>query len=115
MEKTFPIKGYDIFLGRKLQGASDRGTSRHYYALVSCRGEPSGQLDIIFLTPDSGAYSNATRMDPPYGRICVSAEQYPFYLDLLRNEKIVTVTIDDTDPNQNRIRSGGKIGWGHIE
>ncbi|MFX0203068.1 MAG: hypothetical protein ACFFCW_43750 [Candidatus Hodarchaeota archaeon] len=111
MWKRFDIKNYKVTLFRELsQGQS---------AIISCYGsQPIKEAFTIFFYPSEvDRPENSTLMngDEIKGRIHIRAEQYAWYLDLLRNEGPVYAFVSDTIPNSNQITTDLEpVGEGDI-
>ena len=74
------------------------------YAYISCRGDDGQLFNIGFLHPDSTDPGNRTSIDSPEGYAFLPAEQFSWYIDLLRYEKPVAAILPEADPNENRLR-----------
>ena len=74
------------------------------HAYISCRGDDGQLFNIGFLHPDSTDPGNRTSIDSPEGYAFLPAEQFSWYIDLLRYEKPVAAKLHTADPNQNRLR-----------
>jgi hypothetical protein len=64
-------------------------------------------LVIYFIASGSAVPLNAGE------DIKAPADQLVWYLDLLRNERVL-VFVDSDHPEQNRLWAIGKVGWGHV-
>jgi len=97
--KRFEVKEYRVFLGTKL------GVGR--CAQIDCIGsdETSELLYLMFWpknipVPQNRSIINQSRV---VGHMNLPSKQYPWYVDLLRNEAPIWAMIDDTDPESNTI------------
>jgi len=112
--RTFRIKNYWVFLGSKLSihsvGNPQDVSAR---ALIHCIGEEGESLAIFFLD-GSNNWSNYSEISSNRvrGEIFAPAEQYSWYIDILRNEDPVFGTIDDSKPQLNRIWCNEPVGDG---
>jgi len=119
--RTFQILGYDIYLGSKML-PNIKGQSVPVQAYIKCDGKSGEQFDIFFINQkrplqqdDSDNYPNITRIDNnTWGLMFVPTEQYAWYVDLLRNEDPVWVTLDD-QAFLNRVYCAGEpVGEGEL-
>ena len=100
--KTFEISTYEITLARQM---TIGGGAIEFYSYIKCQGGGHTLL-IYFLKPDSDDMDNIFLVDRKLGRIVVPWDQYPVYVDLLRNEKPVYAFMDSDRPISNRIYTG---------
>ena len=98
--RTFQVASYKVKLGREL----GIGGTRHY-GLIACYGNDGSQLLIYFQRPDSADLSNVFFTDRKLGRIVVPAAQFPWYVDLLRNETPVYGYMNSDHPEWNQLRT----------
>jgi hypothetical protein len=108
--KTFLVAKYSIDLFRAFPNTSGG------HAGVRCSG-PNGELfDIIFYPPDIQPANNRTNISiqpsENWGVSYLPASEYVWYVDLLRNEHPVNVTLDDQNPEKNRIWCSEPAGEG---
>jgi hypothetical protein len=61
---------------------------------------------IYFLKPDSPDMDNLYLVDRKLGRIVVPWDQFPVYVDLLRNEKPIYAYLNSNTPISNRVYTG---------
>ena len=83
------ISSYKVTLGRQL-----KADGADYYAIIDCTGSKGHHLLIYFLRPDSkktpdNSYYTSTKT----GTVILPFDLYPNYIDLLRNEKPVSMHI----------------------
>ncbi|MBN2534805.1 MAG: hypothetical protein JXB88_18130 [Spirochaetales bacterium] len=100
--KTFQIGTYEIKLAREM---TIGGGTVKFYSYIKCAGGDHTLL-IYFLRPDSNNMDNIYLVDSKLGRIVVPWDQYPVYVDLLRNEKPLYVYLDSEKPINNRLYTG---------
>ena len=107
--KTFKLSLYRATLGCHL-GASISGTRFKAHGIIHVGGKSeageTGELLVYFLAPDSPVPKPAgfTKTTCTRGGICVSIDQFLYYIDLLRNEKPVWIELYTDDPEGNCIR-----------
>ena len=74
-------------------------------------GQPLEPNVTMPLFPDNPEYEGIL-----FGGISAPADQFTWYLDLLRNEAHCWVLLDTEDPSRNRLgTSWVSVGWGHLE
>ncbi|MDH3716181.1 MAG: hypothetical protein OET44_20310 [Gammaproteobacteria bacterium] len=121
--RTFRIQNYWVFLGSKLlvTAAVGQPAAVPTQALIHCVGENGESLAIFCLNKDrevantdSDDWPNRTSIDSTHvrGEIFVPADQYRWYLDILRNEDPVFGHVDDSTPHMNRIWCNEPVGEG---
>ena len=100
--RTFQISTYEVTLARQMT----IGTGAvEFYSYIRCRGGDYTLL-IYFLKPDSDDLDNIFLVDRKLGRIVVPWDQFPVYVDLLRNEKPIYAYLNSDRPISNRIYTG---------
>lgn len=107
---SFEIKTYEVFLARQLEHGGTK-----FYALIVCRSDAGHELALHFLTPDSPTPANTFDPQSHVANAYLPAEQYTWYLDLLRNERPVYAKVDSDNPLANRLTTSTAAGWGHQE
>jgi hypothetical protein len=119
--KTFRITGYRIDLGDKM--VSLRGDGVTPIATIQCTGENEKYLTLLFLSSDRTGDSNDSRKhmntaeitaSKVVARMYIPAQQYTWYVDLLRNEDPVYATLYPRSPQMNRIWCGEQVGDGEL-
>lgn len=112
--RSFEVKGYEVNLGNKLI-LTAQSAAVPCQALIQCRGGNNESFDI-FVVSDSQNRPNTSEITAQrvVGRMFIPADQFAWYLDLLRNEK-VSAHVDDSTPLLNRLTCGAPVGWGHME
>lgn len=100
---TFEVANYRIVMAQEM--GVDRG-SASVYAYITCVGPTGERFTIYFLRPDSGRAGNVYNPEEKWASSFVPAEQFPWYLDVLRNEKPVFCLVDSQRPQWNRISTG---------
>jgi hypothetical protein len=115
---TYEVTSYSVSLGKlNLLLSGDRVVE--IVAGIRCgtgiKGGPV--LDIGFIPNETPLPPNPS--EPLYGSIYTTfrpLSEYVYYLDLLRNEKPIEMTIDEKAPYHHGIRTGQeKIGEGEPE
>jgi hypothetical protein len=118
--KTFRVTGYTIHLGDKLL-ITVGGRAIAPRAMIECKGDNQEQLTLHFLGSDrAGDESNSERnpnttsftSNRVLGNMFLPVQQYPWYVDLLRNEDPVYATLDNALPLNNRVWCGEFVGDG---
>jgi hypothetical protein len=99
---TFQISTYEIKLARQM---TIGGGAIQFYSYITCHGGGYTLL-IYFLKPDSPDMDNLYLVDRKLGRIVVPWNQFPVYVDLLRNEKPIYAYLDSDTPIWNRVYTG---------
>lgn len=99
---TFQISTYEIKLARQM---TTGGGAIQFYSYVTCRGGGYTLL-IYFLKPGSPDMDNIYLADRKRGRIVVPWDQFPVYVDLLRNEKPIYAYLDSDKPISNCVYTG---------
>jgi len=112
---SFQITDYTAQLFNKkdettVVGANPYGTyPPYFFAAISCFGTVGNDkwiLSLRFGSPLAELPQNISiQTTDKYATIWVPEEQFPFYLDLLRNEKPVYGFIDFDNPRENRIQT----------
>lgn len=109
---TFEVKSYTIWLSPSIGYGRTDIAGR---AMIICAAGDGGKdTRCIFRFQDraelaSAAYDEATRT----AHVFVHAAQYPWYVDLLRNERPVRCVIDKSDPKFSRLVTGDEpVGEG---
>ena len=122
--RTFRIENYWVFLGSKLlinSASSSPSGPVPAQALIHCIGE-NGESFAIFCLNENRNVQNTNSDEWPSntqietnrvrGEIFVPADQYNWYLDILRNEDPVFGHLDDATPHMNRIFCNEPVGEG---
>jgi hypothetical protein len=108
---TFEVQSYSVWLGPAL----GYGTLPIAYpAMIICWSSKTFRCQFRFAKEDplpDSRYNASTGI----ADIFVFAEHYPWYLDLLRNERPVQCTIDTSNPKWSRLSTGQEpAGEGEI-
>lgn len=97
---TYQIASYQIQLAREnILG----GGAIKFYAVVVCSSAAGDRFAIYFLRPDSGPANNIFNPSAKWATAFVPAEQYPWYADLLRNEKPLYARLNSDRPEWNTL------------
>lgn len=92
----FQIDTYSVFLERSC-------------ATILCeRSSPRQRLFIHFYNPGDTIPDNSCNSNQTTGRIHTRAEEYIWYIDILRNEKPVYALINSDNPRLNRIQTSAE-------
>ncbi len=97
---SFKVDEYKITQGLGF----NRGATR-FDTYIECLGGEGESLTVLFAdnsTKDSQSFSD-TRTKR--GTICVSADQFDWYVDLLRNEKPIYAFLDGDNSSRNGLRT----------
>ncbi len=101
--KTFEISSYRVGLSQERSG---RGGIK-YSAWIVCEGD--GHVYVIyFLRPDSRKWDDRYWPDRKVAMSFLPEEQYPWYIDLLRNEKPIFARLDSDPKGANYVYSGSE-------
>ncbi len=101
--KTFTVTSYEAFLSRQM---TIGGGAIKFYAQIVCRSAAGIRFAIFFLRPDGGSTNNVYNVRAKWATCYLPADQYPWYVDLLRNEKPVRAYLNSTNPIANRLYTG---------
>ena len=97
----FKIEDYFIQLGKK-------GFYGDYSAIIYCYGSLTKKLEIYFYESEpESPYNNTSDLEKDVGSLYIHINQYPFYLDLLRNEIPAHVVLSEK-PEYNMVTSDYK-------
>lgn len=95
----FKIVDYFIQLGKKGFNGGD------YSAIIYCFGSRNRKLEIYFYESEPETpYNNTSDLEKDVGSLYIHIHQYPFYLDLLRNEIPAYVVLSEK-PEYNLVTS----------
>lgn len=99
----FCIKYYEVILGRQITAHGG-----NFYAIIACINPPPDdtRFNIYFLRPDSHKPNNLFDPTNKLATMYVPAEQFTWYLDILRHERPVWAYMNSENPVQNRIYTG---------
>lgn len=101
--KTFEVESYRVYLARQMTiGAG----AAKFYANIVCHSSEGDTFSIYFLRPDSDAIDNIYNPSAKWATSYLPAEQFGWYLDLLRNEKPVYAYLNSDRPIANRLYTG---------
>ncbi|MBM4465726.1 MAG: hypothetical protein FJ014_09280 [Chloroflexi bacterium] len=101
--KTFPVASYRVALARQMTLG---GGAIKFYAYITCRGADGHKFTIYFLQPDSQVPDNIYNPANKVGSAYLPAEQFSWYIDLLRNEKPVYAYLNSDRPIDNYLYTG---------
>ncbi|MGH7460119.1 MAG: hypothetical protein ACREMA_03705, partial [Longimicrobiales bacterium] len=94
----FKVQSYSVLLGGDF---FDSGAD----AVIVCRGVGGQTLIVLFHPPGKSLPSNYSSASLEFGLLHVSVEKYPWYVDLLRNEKPITASVNSS-ASENSVFSG---------
>ena len=101
---SFTVQSYTIWLSPALGYST---LNIQYPAFIICWGDKKFRCTFRFVDreelPDSN-YDASTGA----ANVFVHASQYPWYVDLLRNERPVQCTIETSRPRQSRLSTGNE-------
>ncbi len=113
--KAFEVKSYQIFLGRKMNMHSGAGDVAHFHGYIVCQGPKGERYTVYFVHPESKGVENFYDPRENWAASFVPAEYYPWYVDLLRNEKPVFAQLNQERPEWNRLFTGSEpVGEGEL-
>lgn len=79
------------------------GKKEDFSAIIFCNGKDNKKLVIFFYeSKPQEPYSNSSDLQTDQGVLYVHIHQYPFYLDLLRNESPVFAYLYE-EPEKNKV------------
>lgn len=100
---VFTLAKYYVVLSRDLEMDGFK-----FSAMIVCKSS-NAEYTLInyFVSPDS-PFVPVNKYDPATktGRAYLPAERYSWYIDLLRNEEPINVTVDKDHPEWNGISTG---------
>jgi hypothetical protein len=99
----FGVATYSIHLSRDFICYYDR---QNLPALIVCDGQDGHTLFVCFMDPQSEMRDNEYNPQTKRARMYLPSEMYPWYVDLLRNEKPVHAMVDSDEPTRNRLYTG---------
>ena len=99
--KTYPIQTYEVYLGRALKAGP-----RVFQAIIGCRGHQGDTLGLYFAATGTPLPANTSSADATAAAVYLPAEQFTWYVDLLRNEGPVRAYVNTQDPAANHLYSG---------
>ncbi len=106
---TFEISSYDVEMARQLE----LGATYKFSAIITCHGADEKKLILYFMHEDSPVPENDYDPARGIGRSYLPAEQYGWYLDILRNEKPVFARMHSEKPQWNMVFTGAEpVGEG---
>ncbi len=100
---TVPVSSYHVKLGRQLEIGGGK-----FYALIVCNASDGTKLYIYFSRPDSITLPNSYNPQYKNGNAFIPYDLYPTYIDLLRNEKPLSIYLNSDKPEWNQLLSGNE-------
>ena len=108
--KTFTVSSYEVNLARQM---TIGGGAIKFYANILCRSGDGYRFAIYFLRSDSSPADNVYNPTAKWATAYLPAEQFNWYIDLLRNEKPVYAYLNSDRPIGNRLYTGAEpVGEG---
>ena len=108
--KTFEVKTYMVYVWAR---------GRIPWSFITCRGaEPNHTFTITFVEDIESAPQNKSLIESSRvsGHVFAPAEQYVWYVDLLRNERPVYAHVDDSRPLDNHLKTSAEpVGEGELD
>jgi hypothetical protein len=89
------VTSYRVQLGRQV--------GENQYAIIRVLGVEEQNLSIAFVYPDKPLPDNIYNEQTQSGSLYVPAEHFSWYIDLLRNEKPLYVSLFPEGPINNRL------------
>jgi hypothetical protein len=120
MQVTFEIKQYRVSLGRKVGGLELVASGTGRCAVIECFGSVVTYEKYIRISfwpagvelPANVSVINGSKVK---AEMNAPAEQYAWYLDLLRNEAPIFAVVTDIDPKQNTLSTTSEpVGEGEL-
>ena len=103
--KTFQVMNYEVSLAR--QGTIGLGPTR-FYGYIACIGGANERLIIYFAYPDSVNAPGTFNPTNNTGTSFVPADQFRWYLDVLRHERPIWAHMSSEMPQTNGIKTGSE-------
>jgi hypothetical protein len=100
---SFTVTTYEVTLCREMSMGVVGAT---FYACITCRSSGGDRFCLYFMRPDSPAVDNIYDPITRWGSAYLTEEQFPWYIDLLRNEKPVYAYLNSEKPIWNRLFTG---------
>ena len=100
---TFAVSDYQAVLAR--QNTIGGGATK-FYAQIVCRSAEGDRFVLFFLRPDGGDPPNSYLPAKKFATSYLPAEQFSWYLDILRNEKPVYAVLNSDNPITNGLSTG---------
>lgn len=94
-ELSFVVANYDVQLSRLLVNEA--------WAMIWCYGDGGEQLRLFFVNPDLPPPNNYYNASKNVGSIFLPANQFSWYIDLLRNERPIQAVIYPDKPELNKL------------
>jgi hypothetical protein len=106
------VVDYALFLAPHMTVEED---AAHFYAYIVCQGKSGQTLTFYFMRPDSPGGANSYNPATGQAVAYLPADQYLWYVDMLRNEKPVFAYVNKDNPGWNRIHTGQEpVGEGEL-
>ena len=102
---TYQVQSYSLKLSREM---TIGGGAVKFYAQAVCNGAGGERFVAFFLRDDSNPQPNIYNPGAKWATVYLPAEQYPWYVDMLRNEKPVYAYMNSDRPSANRLYTGNE-------
>jgi len=120
MQVTLQITQYRVSLGRKVGGLEIAAAAGGRCAVIECFGPVvtyERYVRISFWPAGVELPPNVSVIQSPIvkAELNAPAQQYTWYLDLLRNEAPIFAVVNDVDPKQNTLATTSEpVGEGEL-
>lgn len=101
--KSFSVQSYEAAMARQM---TIGGGAAKFYAYICCHAKDGTRFCVYFLRPDSKPIDNIYNPAAKWATAYLPADQYTWYIDLLRNEKPVYAYLNSDKPIANRLYTG---------
>ena len=107
---NFEIKTYQVYLASRIALS---GVPQDAYATIECKGANGETLLLHFMHESDTLPENEFNPRMKEGTCYAPAQNYPWFVDLLRNERPVYGYMNRVTPQWNRIHTGAEpVGEG---
>jgi hypothetical protein len=100
---TGQVSTYQVIFVRQLEIGGGK-----YSAAIVCTGTDGTRMYLCFARPDSVTLSNSYNPQYRNGNVFLPYELYPTCIDLLRNEKPVSMYFNSDRPEWNQLLTGNE-------
>lgn len=98
----FQVKTYEVKLARQLT----IGVNNHFYAYIVCNGDNGELFVVYFMQPNSPVPDNVYIPDRKISSCYVPYDLFPWFLNILQNEKPIYAYRNSDKPIWNRLFTG---------
>jgi hypothetical protein len=99
-----PLSTYKVTLARQFEAEGAK-----FYANIVCTATDGTVFLIYFARPDSLIPNNFYNTDTKRAATYLPYDLYPSYIDLLRNEKPVSISLNSDKPEWNMLYTGDEL------